>query len=114
MHDIALAAESFEFAMSGNQQSSAWCFVASTRLDSDEAVLEISGPTRATVRSLSTQARAPDTSAQSAPDRFPSPCTHVQPRSRLHVERPRPGASRSPAAPWKFRANTCSRKLLRP
>ena len=40
MHHIALAAESFEFAMSGNQQSSAWGFVASSRLDSDETVLD--------------------------------------------------------------------------
>src|SRR5256885_13309745 len=40
MHDVALAAESFEFAMSGNQQGSSWCFVAPTRLDSNEAVLD--------------------------------------------------------------------------
>ena len=39
VHEVALQAQGFEFAVRGNQQSSARSFVAAARLDADKAVL---------------------------------------------------------------------------
>src|SRR6266496_871684 len=44
MHNVAFAAEGFEFTMCGNQQCSAWCLVTSSRLDTNETVLDNVNP----------------------------------------------------------------------